>query len=100
MASVAAGYQQSNRWPAAAAAARRQAVPVASAGCFRSGHRPILRGPPARVTGGKPYYLGGMFSVLLVAGAQPAVDWIGRGRARLRAGLVTAAVILTLTAIP
>jgi 4-amino-4-deoxy-L-arabinose transferase-like glycosyltransferase len=52
------------------------------------------------VTGGKPYYLGGMFPVLLAAGAQPAIDWIRRGRARLRTGLVTAAVILTLTAIP
>ncbi len=52
------------------------------------------------ITGGKPYYLGGMFPVLLAAGAQPAVDWIRRGRARLRAGLLTAAVILTLTAIP
>jgi 4-amino-4-deoxy-L-arabinose transferase-like glycosyltransferase len=50
------------------------------------------------VTGGKPYYLGGMFPVLLAAGAQPALDWARRGR--LRAGLLTAAVILTpLTAI-
>ncbi len=52
------------------------------------------------ITGGKPYYLGGMFPVLLAAGAQPAVDWIRRGRARLRVGLLTAAVILTMTAIP
>jgi hypothetical protein len=50
------------------------------------------------VTGGKPYYLGGMFPVLLAAGAQPALDWARRGRRR--AGLLTAAVILTpLTAI-
>jgi hypothetical protein len=53
------------------------------------------------VTGGKPYYLGGMFPVLLAAGAQPALDWARRGRPRLRAGLLTAALILTpLTAIP
>lgn len=52
------------------------------------------------VTGGKPYYLGGMLPVLLSAGAQPVVDWARRGRARLRAGLVTAAVMLNLTAIP
>ena len=52
------------------------------------------------VTGGKPYYLGGMFPVLLAAGAQPTVDWMRRGRARLRAGPVVAAVALTLTAIP
>lgn len=35
------------------------------------------------VLGGKPYYLGGFFPVLLAAGAQPAVDWVGRRRARL-----------------
>jgi hypothetical protein len=52
------------------------------------------------VTGGKPYYLGGMFPVLLAAGAQPAIGWACWGRARLRAGLLTAAVLLTLTAIP
>jgi 4-amino-4-deoxy-L-arabinose transferase-like glycosyltransferase len=52
------------------------------------------------VTGGKPYYLGGMFPVLLAAGAQPAASWMRRGRARLRAGLVGAAVLATLTAIP
>ncbi len=53
------------------------------------------------VTGGKPYYLGGMFPVLLAAGAQPALDWARRGRPRLRAGLLTAALVLTLlTAIP
>ena len=47
------------------------------------------------VTGGKPYYLGAMFPVLLAAGAQPAVDWARRGRARLRTGLLVAALILT-----
>ena len=52
------------------------------------------------VTGGKPYYLGGMFPVLLGAGAQPTVDWVRRGRALLRTGLVTAAGVLTLTALP
>lgn len=52
------------------------------------------------VTGGKPYYLGGMFPVLFAAGAQPAIGWLRRGRTRLRAGLLTAAVVLTLTAIP
>lgn len=47
------------------------------------------------VTGGKPYYLAGMFPVLLAAGAQPTVDWGRRRRGRLRAGLLTAALILT-----
>jgi 4-amino-4-deoxy-L-arabinose transferase-like glycosyltransferase len=52
------------------------------------------------ITGGKPYYLGGMYPVLLAAGAQPTVDWLHRGRSRLRAGMITAAVALSLTAIP
>jgi hypothetical protein len=51
-------------------------------------------------TGGKPYYLGGMFPVLVGAGAQPAVDWLRRGRPSARAGLLAAAFALTLTALP
>jgi hypothetical protein len=38
--------------------------------------------------------------VLLAAGAQPTVEWMRRGRAGLRTGLVAAAVALSLTAIP
>jgi len=45
--------------------------------------------------GGKPYYLGGFFPVLLAAGAQPTVDWVRRHRTRLRGGLLGAAVALT-----
>ena len=52
------------------------------------------------VTGGKPYYLAGMFPLLFAAGAQPVVDWARRGRRRLRAGLVGAALVLSLTALP
>jgi hypothetical protein len=52
------------------------------------------------VTGGKPYYLGGMFPLLLAAGAGPAVAWMRRGRAGLRRGLAATAVALSLTAIP
>ena len=52
------------------------------------------------VTGGKPYYLGGMFTVVLAAGAQPTLDWVRRRRSRRRAGLLTAAVLLTLAEIP
>jgi 4-amino-4-deoxy-L-arabinose transferase-like glycosyltransferase len=51
-------------------------------------------------TGGKTYYLGAMLPVLLAAGAQPAVDWARRGRASARRGLLIAAVLLSLTAIP
>ena len=46
--------------------------------------------------GGKPYYLGGMFPVLVAAGAQPVVDWVRRGRHR--AAVVTAAFVLDLPA--
>jgi hypothetical protein len=51
------------------------------------------------VTGGKPYYLGGMFSVVLAAGGQPTLDWVRRGGSRLRARLVIAAVAATLAEI-
>jgi len=51
-------------------------------------------------TGGKPYYLAGMFPVLLGAGAQPAVDWIARGRTAVRRGLVIAGLLLCLVQLP
>ncbi len=51
------------------------------------------------VTGGKPYYLAGMFPALVGAGAQPAVDWLRRERRRLRVGLPVA-FAATLTALP
>jgi hypothetical protein len=46
------------------------------------------------VTGGKPYYLAGLFPLLLAAGAGPTVSWARRGRAR--AGLLAAALGLSL----
>jgi Dolichyl-phosphate-mannose-protein mannosyltransferase len=52
------------------------------------------------VTGGKPYYLAGMFPLLLAAGAQPVVDWARRGRRWLRQALVGAALVLSLTSLP
>jgi 4-amino-4-deoxy-L-arabinose transferase-like glycosyltransferase len=52
------------------------------------------------VAGGKPYYLGGLLPLLLAAGAPATLTWLARGRARLRRGLLAAAVALTaLTAI-
>ena len=48
-------------------------------------------------TGGKPYYVAGMFALLVAAGAQPAADWMRRGRARLRTTLLGAALVLSLT---
>ena len=47
------------------------------------------------VAGGKSYYLAGVLPALVAAGAQPAVDWVGRGRSGLRKGLLAAAVALT-----
>jgi hypothetical protein len=48
------------------------------------------------VTGGKPYYLAGLYPVLLAAGADPVVTWTRRGARRVRAGLVIAALGLSL----
>jgi hypothetical protein len=48
------------------------------------------------LTGGKPYYLAGMYPVLLAAGAGPVVEWVRRGSGRLRAGLVAGALALSL----
>lgn len=45
------------------------------------------------VTGGKPYYLAGMFPVLLGAGAIEADAWLQRGSRRLRGGLLGAALV-------
>ncbi len=45
--------------------------------------------------GGKSYYLGGFFPVLVAAGAQPAVDWVRRRRTRFRGTVLGAAVVIT-----
>ncbi|MFL6239293.1 MAG: glycosyltransferase family 39 protein [Actinomycetes bacterium] len=45
--------------------------------------------------GGKPYYVAGMFPVLLGAGAQPAIDWVRRGLPRRRRLLIAAIVLST-----
>ena len=47
------------------------------------------------VTGGKSYYLAGMLPVFLAAGAQPTIDWVGRGRASRRRAAVGIAFVLT-----
>jgi hypothetical protein len=82
-------------------------APVWIAGLVALARRPALR--PFRlfavawltlvvvftVTGGKPYYLGGMFPVLLAAGGLEATAWLARGRQRVRRALLTAAIGLS-----
>jgi 4-amino-4-deoxy-L-arabinose transferase-like glycosyltransferase len=56
-------------------------------------------------TGGKPYYLAGLFPVLLGAGAIPVDAWLDRGSQRLRevllaAAFVSSAVVSALIAFP
>jgi 4-amino-4-deoxy-L-arabinose transferase-like glycosyltransferase len=58
------------------------------------------------VTGGKPYYVALAFPLLLAAGAQPAIDWVQRTRARLRTWTVVVVVataidvLITLPVVP
>jgi hypothetical protein len=56
-------------------------------------------------SGGKPYYLAGMFPVLLGAGAIETDAWLSRGRSRSRgvllgAALVSSAVVSAVIALP
>lgn len=56
-------------------------------------------------TGGKPYYLAGMFPVLLAAGAIEADDWLERGRVSARRWLLafaigTSALVSAVIALP
>jgi hypothetical protein len=46
-------------------------------------------------TGGKAYYLASYLPVLLAAGSQPTIDWLGRGRVTLRRGLLVFAFVFT-----
>ena len=47
------------------------------------------------ISGGKAYYLAGIYPLLLAAGAQPTLGWIRRGRRRLRRSALAAAFVLT-----
>jgi 4-amino-4-deoxy-L-arabinose transferase-like glycosyltransferase len=49
--------------------------------------------------GGKPYYVAGMFPVLLAAGADPVLAWVRRARTQLRRALLIAAFVLSVPAI-
>ena len=46
------------------------------------------------LTGGKPYYLGGLYPVLLAAGAEPTLGWLHRGNERVRRFLLGTALAL------
>lgn len=49
--------------------------------------------------GGKPYYLCGMYPVLLAAGAEPALQWIARGAGRARGAVVGVCVATAINAV-
>ena len=80
-------------------------VPVWGAGLWALVRDPRLR--PARAfalaygllfaallaVGGKPYYLAGMYPVLLAAGAAPTVRWVGRGGGGRRVALGAAVAL-------
>jgi 4-amino-4-deoxy-L-arabinose transferase-like glycosyltransferase len=83
-------------------------VPVWAAGWWRLLRDPALRtwrafavafvllGVLFPLTGGKPYYLAGLYPLLLAAGAEPTLRWAARGRAALRRGVLAVALALSL----
>ena len=83
-------------------------VPVWALGWWRLAHDPALRTWRAfavahaalaalfLLTGGKPYYLAGLYPVLLAAGAAPVVDWARRGAGRARGAVVGVALAVSL----
>jgi Dolichyl-phosphate-mannose-protein mannosyltransferase len=83
-------------------------VPVWMAGLWRLARDPALRTWRSfavayglltvlfLLTGGKPYYLAGLYPVLLAAGAEPVLAWARRGAGRVRTGLLAAALVLSL----
>jgi hypothetical protein len=82
-------------------------VPVWVAGLWRLARSPALRAYRSfavaylvlaavfLVTGGKPYYLAGLYPVLLAAGAEPTLRWCRAGASRLRPVLLGASVALS-----
>ncbi|MFF0902904.1 UNVERIFIED_CONTAM: glycosyltransferase family 39 protein [Kocuria sp. CPCC 205316] len=82
-------------------------VPVWGAGLWRLARDPALRTFRAfavaypllagvfLVTGGKPYYLAGLYPVLLAAGSDPALRWTGRGATWLRRVLLAGALAVS-----
>ena len=82
-------------------------VPVWVAGLWRLARDPALRcyrgfavaypllAVVFMLTGGKPYYLAGLYPVLLAAGAQPTLRWVHDGARRARGVLLGAAIALS-----
>lgn len=82
-------------------------VPVWVVGLWRLARDPVLRAFRAfaaayvvlavlfLATGGKPYYLAGLFPILLAAGAEPTLGWVRRGTIRLRSVLLGSAIALS-----
>ncbi len=87
-------------------------VPIWVAGLHRLWHEPRLRCLAVSypvlalvflVTGGKPYYLAGLYPLLLAAGAAPTVRWLQRSRRRtpvLVAGLALSAAVSATIGLP
>lgn len=87
-------------------------VPIWVAGLHRLWGEPRLRclalvypvlGAVFLLTGGKPYYLAGLYPLLLAAGAAPTVRWVRRSRARtplLVAGLALSAAVSATIGLP
>ena len=83
-------------------------VPVWAVGWWRLARHPGLRRWRAfavayvvlavvfLLTGGKPYYLAGLYPVLLAAGAEPVLGWVRDGARRVRRALLGAALGLGL----
>ncbi|WP_098959040.1 glycosyltransferase family 39 protein [Pseudonocardia sp. N23] len=81
-------------------------VPVWGTGLWRLARDPALRTWRAFAvvyvvllaffvaTGGKPYYLVGLYPLLVAAGAGPVVAWAARGAARVRRSVLVAGVAL------
>lgn len=82
-------------------------VPVWAAGLWRLARDPALRtyrsfavaylvlAAAFLVTGGKPYYLTGLYPVLLAAGAEPTLRWVHAGASRARPALLGIALGLS-----
>lgn len=54
----------------------------------------VLLGVVFLVTGGKVYYLAGLYPALLAAGAEPTLRWLRRGRRRVRRTALALAMVL------